>query len=349
MLESLMQRGGAARIFLSVALAIALFAFFLYQANLSEVYERIAHIGLAFFLLSVAASVGSIFLRAWRWQIILRPAARVEFSPAFQATAIGFAASTVLPLRAGEIVRPAVLSRRTHVPFSASLASVLFERLVDLATVLGYFVFYVSWPGVKPHLTGTAARHFHLLSASAAAAAAALVAVSAAGVWAAGPRRSAGKLLRRLSSLLPERLRERAEAAGHSFLDGLAVMGDARALVATALASILVWWVIYAQIYCLFRAFGLPLPFSATFVVLLVTLVGMAIPTPGAVGGFHKACQIALTFFYGVEVNTATGLALVYHLVAFLPVTLIGFFLFAAGPGRRGKSLARLAEAPPEE
>lgn len=344
-----MQRAGRVKIFLSLLLAVALLVFFLLRANLAEVYGRIIHLRLAFFLLSVAASIASIFLRAWRWQIILKPVERVAFGPAFEATAIGFAASTILPLRAGEVVRPAILSRRTSMPFSASLASVVFERLVDLATVLAYFVFYVTWPGVKPHLSGVAARHFRVLSVSAAAAAAGILFFGLGGFWAAANRPAARKLLGRLISLLPSRFRERAGKLSLSFLNGFAVMGDARAFAATGLASLVVWFVIYGQIYFLFRAFELPLPFSATFVVLLVTLVGMAIPTPGAVGGFHKACQIALTFFYGVEVNTATGLAIVYHVVSFFPVTLIGLALFAAGPRRRGRTLRRLAQAPPEE
>jgi glycosyltransferase 2 family protein len=344
-----MRKAGAAKVFLSVLLAAALLVFFLLKANLAEVALRIAHVRFWFLLLSIAASVSSILLRAWRWQLILGPAESVAFGPAFEATAIGFAASTVLPFRAGEIVRPAMLSRRTRIPFSASLASVLFERVIDLATVLAYFVFYVAWPGIKPRLSGVAEGHFRLLSISAAVAGACLAAFAAAGIWAAARRPAAERLIDRVASRIPEKFRDRAGKAALSFLNGLAIMGDRRAFLAVAAASGIVWFVIYSQIYFLFRAFDLALPFSATFVVLLVTLVGMAIPTPGAVGGFHKACQIALTFFYGIDVDTATGLAILYHAVSFFPVTLIGFFLFAVGPGRRGKSLARLAEEPPEE
>jgi uncharacterized protein (TIRG00374 family) len=333
-----MRRGERIRMILSAALAVGLFAFFLSRANLADVADRIAHLKVAFLLLATAASVGSIFLRAWRWQWILEPVERVAFRPAFAATAIGFAASTLLPLRAGEIVRPAALSRATRVPFSASLASVLFERLLDLATVLFYFVLFVLWPGAKPHLSGKAASNFHLLSLSAVAAAAALLLFACVGLWAVYRRSSAEALLARLARRVPERFRERCLSAGSSFVDGLAVIGHPRAFAWTSIGSLILWFVIYAQIFFLFRAFALSLPFTATIPVLLVTLVGIAVPTPGAVGGFHKACQIALTYFYGVNIDTATGLALIYHLVAFAPVTAIGLFL-----------ATRLAEAPPED
>ena len=55
---------------------------------------------------------GASAIRAQRWRLILRPVASVPFGPSFSATAIGFAASSVLPLRLGEFLRPALLARR---------------------------------------------------------------------------------------------------------------------------------------------------------------------------------------------------------------------------------------------
>ncbi len=86
------------------------------------------------FFASLALAMATYFLRAWRWMWILRPAGRVRFGPAFYATAVGFAGN-FLPARAGEIIRPALLSRDTGLPFSTLLASILFERLLDAASV----------------------------------------------------------------------------------------------------------------------------------------------------------------------------------------------------------------------
>jgi uncharacterized protein (TIRG00374 family) len=333
----------------SIGAAVLLLVLFFAKANLADVAERLATVRLGGLALAVAASLFSIAVRTWRWQIILRPFRKVSFSPAVTATAVGFAASTVLPLRAGEVVRPAVLARRTDVPFSAALASVVFERVLDMATVLAFFVLYVFWPGIKPPLTGVAAEHFRILEVSAVVAGAALAAFAGIAVWTVRSRAGAERALGRLVAWVPAFARGRLKAGISSFLDGLAILRDGRSFLWVAAGSIFLWLVIDAQIYFLFRAFRLALPFAATFVVLLVTIAGMAIPTPGAVGGFHKACQIALTFFYAVPLDTATGLAIVYHAVAFAPVTIIGFALFALGPGRRRESLASLAEAVREE
>jgi uncharacterized protein (TIRG00374 family) len=349
MLTGAMGRSNLWKVVGSSALAAGLLYFFFSRTSLADVADRILRIRPDDLALAVAASLLSLFLRTWRWQVILRPVRRVGFAPAFAATSIGFAASTVLPMRAGEIVRPIVLSRRSTVPFSAALASIVFERAIDLSTVLALFVVYATVPGVRPTLTGTAAHHFRVLSISAGAAGAAIAAFAAFGVWSVFRRDQLSRLLDRMLRPLPVRLRGKLSGGISSFLDGFSILGDRRAFVTTVAGSIVLWLVIDAQIFFLFRAFRLSLPFSATFVVLPVTLVGMAIPTPGAVGGFHKACQVALTYFYGVPLDTATGLAIVYHAVAFVPVTILGFILFVAGPRRPREGLVRLAGARPEE
>jgi hypothetical protein len=114
-----------------------------------------------------------------------------------------------------------------------------------------------------------------------------------------------------------------------------------------AVGSIAMWFVINVQIYCVMRAFGLALPLSAAYVVTTAAVLGLAVPTPGGVGGYHAAVQFALTDVFAVPVATATGVALLAHAVSFVPISIIGFILFATGP-LRTKGLKDLApEAPP--
>ena len=72
-----------------------------------------------------------------------------------------------------------------------------------------------------------------------------------------------------------------------------------------------------------------PLPFDASFFISGLTTLGMIIPTPGGVGGFHKACQLVLTTFYGFDIDTSVAVALWFHVVGTLPVVLAGLVLFA--------------------
>lgn len=346
MLQGAMEKGDRVKVGVSIMLAIALLAFFLSKANLRDVAARISRVAPEFFLLSVACSLSTVFLRSWRWQFLLRPVARVPFGASFAATSVGFAASTVLPARAGEVVRPVVLARRTAVPLSASFASVLFERAVDLATVLLFFLFYGLWPGLHPRFTGRAATVFSSLRLLALFSGGAAVAFFLFAVLATGRNRGTRKMIALLVGWLPERFREKASGVFSSFLDGMHSVRRPRMLAATSLLSFVLWAAVCGQVYFLLRAFRLPLGPASSILVVVVTLIGLAIPTPGGVGGFHQLCQFALTLFYGVDIDAATGFAIVYWFVAFAPVTLIGFCLFAASP--RGK-LAELAEPRAEE
>ena len=57
---------------------------------------------------------------------------------------------------------------------------------------------------------------------------------------------------------------------------------------------------------------------------MTVLVVGVAMPTPGAIGGFHAAYQIAVQTFFGAPTDRAIGGAIVLHAISFLPVTLLG-------------------------
>ena len=49
---------------------------------------------------------------------------------------IGFAASAVLPARAGEVIRPYLLARREGLSATAAFATIIVERILDLVAVL---------------------------------------------------------------------------------------------------------------------------------------------------------------------------------------------------------------------
>jgi glycosyltransferase 2 family protein len=84
-----------------LALAVGLLALFLYHVDLRSVGSAIAHAQPWWLMLSFATTLINLAIRAYRWQYLLDPLGKVRFSSAFRATAVGFAASTVLPARAG--------------------------------------------------------------------------------------------------------------------------------------------------------------------------------------------------------------------------------------------------------
>jgi len=79
-----------------------------------------------------------------------------------------------------------------------------------------------------------------------------------------------------------------------------------------------------AAIYTLFIAFGFNLPLIASFVVMVVLIAGIAIPTaPGYIGNWHFACIIGLSIF-GITRPEALSFAIVYHFLSMAIVVILG-------------------------
>ncbi len=324
----------------SLVLAAALFAVFLWTAPLREVGATLRHVKLGWVLASVAVALATYVLRALRWGLILRPVGRASAANVIGCTAAGFATSTVLPARAGEIVRPLLLSARTGMPAAATLASILTERLLDGASVLLLFgtgALVVSGglnPASLPLLRDAA-----LLSSAGLAAAVVLVAFLLR-------RREA--TVRRVASWAPERFRERAVSFLHHLLDGLEVLRTPRRLLEIGAWSLGLWVVIGWQLVLLGKAFGLDLTFGQAFVVVAVSVIGLAVPAPAGVGGFHWAIRFGLNQLVGVDVSTSTAFALIHHAICFFPITVLGLGYLAAVGVSLGRVRALETGARPE-
>lgn len=303
---------------------LALLAFFFRGANLAEVWAETTRADPALLLLAVAFTLLTYVLRAWRWQSLLAPIGPTRFSTAFRTTVIGFAATFLLPARAGEVIRPYLLARKERLSAPAAFATVILERLLDLAVVLLLFAAFVFTVPAGT-LSGDAAQFAHVKFWGGVAAGAAVAGLLVLFALAGHPERL-GQAAARAERVLPARP---AQVIAHfvtAFAAGLAVMRQPGRLVAALLQSFPLWLSIAAGIWLTSRAFHITLPFTASFLVMTLLVVGVAVPTPGAIGGFHLAYTFAVQTFFGVPDDRAKGAALVLHAISFVPVTILGIY-----------------------
>lgn len=315
----------ALRIGVSGVLAAGLLAVFLWNVPLDQVGREIARAHPMGIVLSVAAAIAGYWLRAVRWQLILRPAGHVRHSSAVLATASGYAAMTLLPARMGDLVRPLLLVRREpRIATSAALASILTERIFDLWTVVLFFLVFLIFPPTMAIVDPQAHANLEHLTRMGWIVGLGLVAGTAvlAGLL-RYQRRFVDGLTRPLLRIRPAWQPAIAGFLNH-FLDGLRVVARPRDLALTLGMSLLLWYVIYWQVQFVVMAFDVNLPLRSTFLLVTLAVIGLAIPTPGGVGGFHAATKYGLTAFFGVGDVAATSIAIAYHAISFVPITLIG-------------------------
>jgi hypothetical protein len=313
-------RSRGAQVAISLLLAGGLLYLFLRRVEIGPLRDAIRSASGRWLLASLGIALTTFVLRAIRWTWLLRPVGRVPFWSSFLATAVGFAANN-LPARVGEVIRPALLSRMRRLPFSALLASILFERALDGGSVL-FFLLLAVLLGIPGSTAGGAA--FGTMRTGALLAAAVFVILVGAALFLLFRREAAGRLFGRLSDRLPASWQPRVRSAAAAFPDGFASLSNPRLLATVVGSSLVMWLVINVQMYAVMRAFHIVLPFSSSFIVTAAAVLGLAVPTPGGIGSYQAAVQYALTRFYGVALAPASGVAVIAWAVSFLPITLIG-------------------------
>lgn len=326
------------RAVLVLALTLGLLAYFLHGVDLNAVWAETRHANGALLGLAVLIVLLTYTLRAFRWQYLLAPIGPTHFSTAFKTTTIGFAASFLLPARAGEVLRPYLLARHERLPPTAAFATIILERLLDLVTVLllfGVFVLRVD----PASLSGDPALYAKVKTGGLIAAAASVAGLVVFFVLAGHPERL-GQWALKVERVLPDKLARTLAGFVESFAQGLAVMRQPFRLLVSLALSFPLWMSIAAGIWTTSRAFHMTFDYMGSFLIMTLLVVGVAMPTPGQVGGFHAMYRIAVTTFLGVPEATAVGAAIVLHAVSFVPVTLLGL-AFMAG---EGLSLGRMRE-----
>ena len=321
-----------------IALAIGLLAVFLRNADLSQVWASVTKARTDLLLLSLALTCGTFVVRAERWQYLLGPLGKTRFSTVFRATVIGFAASAVLPARAGEVIRPYLLARREGLSATAAFATIIVERILDLVAVLLLMAVFLIW--FDPGMEARDSKAFQAVRFGGLMMAPVAVGTLAVMFFMAGHPERLHAWVLKAEAILPARIAAMIARFAQTFAEGFAVVRSPGRLAAAIAWSIVLWVAIASGIWAVSIAFGIAMPFTGAWLMLGPLVVGVAVPTPGGVGGFHEAYRFGATAFFGADNNTAVGAAIVLHAISIGPVIIAGL-LFIVQDGLKLGGMAR--------
>lgn len=269
------------------------------------------------------------FWRAMRWRAFLAPLTKASLREIWIATCVGYAAVLTLG-RAGEVVRPLVLPMRDRrVRPAASFVTIMIERVYDSITVL--LLFAVNLVLFTP--TSGAAEFARARQIGFALVGVLLVFVALLIIFRWRSQQVIGWLDRKIhpDSRFLGRLKHAIINLLQQLATALGVLTSAKELATTIGWSLALWGSVAAGNLVVFRAFGLPFGVSEALFVLGWSMIGSVIPTPGgAAGAFHAVTGGALILL-GVPREQAAAVAIVVHLVDFLPAALFGLFYFLRG------------------
>src|SRR6266581_4534961 len=269
--------------------------------------------------LSIAATLLTYVVRAVRWQVLLNPLKSIPMGPLISTNVLGFSAIFLLG-RAGELVRPLWLTRQERIPLTASVATVIVERVLDMLMLLmlfGLALVAVQLPSATEHSVAVAKMK---------AAAWLMVALSTAGIlflfffrskidWIVSyvPFAKVRSLLKNFSS-------------GLAFLDRTSSFGLALA------HTFVVWVVIVLQFWFMLLGMNFRFSVAAATLVMVGAAVGSVAQLPGIGGGFQALYIFCMTTFLNVPTEHASASALIAWISQLVPTVLAaGLYMISHG------------------
>jgi uncharacterized protein (TIRG00374 family) len=307
---------------LGIMLSGALLWWTLRGENLGAIWQALSASNLWLFLLATLVCTLIFPLRALRWRTILAPVAgRVAYGPLWRATSIGMMVNNVVPARAGEFARAYALAREVpNVPFATALASLAVDRMFDAVVVLLLTFVPLLSDDFPRNASASAIPLAGLAKTAIASIVLLLFALYALALFPTPIIRVFEVATRKVAP----GIERRGAAALAAFADGLGVLRHPGRFVAVFLWTMAHWIVQTLSIWIGFLAMDIRAPFGASLLLNGISSFASVLPAaPGFFGQFEMASKLSLRV-YGVSDTQAISWALGYHILTFIPITVIG-------------------------
>jgi glycosyltransferase 2 family protein len=318
----------AVRIALSLLISVVFLGLAVRNVHWDEAAAALAAAHYLYVVPIYVVTVWSLYIRAQRWRILLRPVGTPAMRTLVDATNIGFMANTLLPLRVGEVIRPVLVSRKEREPLGGILATIVLERIFDMFTVL--FLFGVS-AALVPVSEQVRQWGFRVCG---------IAAVIGGGIaFVRWQEAFALRLLELVLRPLPRRFAEPVDHFFRGFIRALEIL-DSPLTFLQLLGWSLYLWLVIAAIYLLgLLQFDLHVPLLVgSIVVTALIAIAVSVPSaPGAIGAFQLGCILSLALFQ-ISESRAIAYSIVSQVTQFVAVISAGLYSLT----REGMSFRQL-------
>lgn len=311
------------KFWLGIIISLFLVVIIIYQVDFSEVITALKSVNYLLLLPSIIIGFLTILIRAFRWRYLLKPVKSVQIYNLFSATSIGFMANMILPARLGELIRAYLIGQREDISKSASLATIVIERLWDILILLLFLglILLITPLGHGNPLIEEGLKWGGGISL------AILLAMSLSLVFLKEKTRTSLDIVQTIMHPLPANFSLKVGGFISSFAAGLGTIKGNKDLIYIALWSLTLWMVSALSLHIIFFAFNIHLPFFAPFLLIVFQAFGVALPaSPGFIGTYHAATIAGLTLF-GITKGQALSMAIVMHASFFFPTIALGMSL----------------------
>ena len=312
-----------------IVLGILISAVFLFLAfrkiEFNQLWQYLRAAKWAWVLLGLVFYFMGVWVRTWRWQVLLKPLKHLSRRQLFPVVCIGYMGNNVYPARAGEVLRSILLKQSDDVPISGSLATIVVERLFDGITILALVLLnFRQFVQIAPDAEWV--NRIQTGSILVAGIFGLILIVFLAMLFLPKQTQAVSGWL--INKLLPAKLRSKVSGILDKFIEGLRVLrSPGQSLLVLAL-SMLVWVLEGGLYWGVMKALGLDLSFMSLLLVEGVVNLVLLIPAaPGGLGTFDAAARFMLSLF-GIPAELALGYALMLRVALWIPITALGAIFF---------------------
>ncbi|MCI5066452.1 flippase-like domain-containing protein [bacterium] len=301
---------------LGISVSVLLLFWVFSEIDIAAVQEPLLEAHYWVLLPALAVFLLHFVLRACRWQYLLPNGEHTTLRHRFDAVMVGNFANFVLPLRAGEFVRPYLLSKLSPISFAEGFASIIIERFFDLTAAIVTFALLLPYLPTTPDWVST--------SAWALGVVASLILLFILSVVFA-PRQILA--LFDLCFARSERpLIGKARGFVEDFVASARVLAEPKRLILVTVLTALVW----GSNYLLFTVFLYLLDLEqsgllGTTLAVIIALAVAAPSAPGFIGVYQTACLAGFALFQMSEEN-AFVYSVITHIFQYILFIGLGFF-----------------------
>jgi glycosyltransferase 2 family protein len=269
--------------------------------DLNQTARILGSADLKWLCLAVAAFAADMLFRALRWQRLIAPIKPVPLRRLSAYMLVGYLANNFLPARLGELVRSHYLGDREGISRSATLGTVVVERIVDTVVLVGIgavaiLVLNIRGVVVSAILVGVALAGLLVVALAVALAAHRLPGGRRLGAYLGRWPRVKGTIVR--------------------LRDGLRVAALPKTIAAAGILSVAAWSCTVLAVLAVGQSLGMQLSVGQGSLLASGMNLATAVPSgPGYLGTFEYAGQTIAAAF-GITASKGLALALLIHVLA---------------------------------
>ena len=305
---------------------------------LVQLSEFIKTIDFRWIVFSTILAILTLFIKGFRWMIIVRPIKKINFWHAYHPVVLSVFINMILPGRLGELARPVILYRNDDIAFSKGLATVGLERMLDILTLLVIFmgsiqietVLSFSFNGYEINqatLLGVRTKLMYMIG---------IFFVGIVAMMFSTFRKCLGTVIAMLPHLFwftsqgfreraSEKLTEKAQQVLTNIALGFEIIRKPHMLVYCFILTIMVWLLVFCSFYALVLGCkGVHLSFLQASTSVIILCFFIMLPSVPGFWGIWEIGGLYGLMIFGVPRIEASGLTLAFHFFQIMPVIFAG-------------------------